>query len=221
MRLFWETFKKSFYLFYEYSFILVFVNLTWFFLSGLFVFIGYGAILSRMIFLLIIPAVFLGPLFLSGLHIADVAARERQVIWVDFLKGIKNHFKRGLKGFIFSIIVYIVLILDFYIIFQVGLENVLMLILFGILLYISLFFSMSQLYFWGLLTCREDDSMFSIFKHSLIFCFDNILFAFLWLIIVVALTLIMIRFSIIFPAFFMGLIGLFIMNGTRLTLEQY
>ena len=219
--LFWNTIKESFKQFYEYSFKLVFIDLIWFSLSALVGFIGYGGLISGLWILLIIPAVFLGPFFLSGLDITNEVAQGKQIKIPQFLKGIKTNFKRGVKGFLLTAIVYIVIFVDFYYFYQKGIESTFMIIVFGILIYIVLFFSMIQLYFWGLLACRKEDSIMVILKHAVVFSLDNILFAFLWLILVVALTAIMVYFQIVIPAVFMGLIGLVIINGTRLTLERY
>lgn len=213
--------KKSFVQFYEHLFKLVLLDLIWFFLTAAGLLIGYAGITNSFLLPVIIPLIFTGPLFLSGLEIADRLILREEVGVKDFFTGIGRYFKRGLLGFLFTSGIYLILIIDLIFFVQRGNKNTVMLVIGIIFFYLIIFFSMMQLYFWGLLTVQDKEKIGIIIKRSFLLTLDNALFAFFLLILIVILTVILIITGVGLPVLFMGLTGLLLSNGTRYTLDQY
>ncbi len=217
----WESIKLSFIRFYENSFMLVIINFIWILIAGFLGTFAYGALQSGFYVLIIIPLFFAGPLFLTGIKISDKAYLEEQIRIRDFFEFFKKLFKRGLLACIFSSIVYLIFIIDFYFFYYTGVDSTLMYVFFAGILFLFFSFSMMQLYFWPMLIIFPEQSLFTLIKKSFVLTFDNFIFSFLWIFVVLFFVLLFLYLRVIIPPFFMTLIGLFFVSGTRIVLRKY
>lgn len=217
----WTIIKNSFIKFYDNLFKMVFLNLIWVILILLFLFLVYGGIATGWLIPVIIPIVLMGPLTLSGLTVIDGVVEGNGLEINKFLVGIKKYFKRGLAGFLFTIIPYLILILDFYFYFQKGSKNQLMLYISVVLLYVIIFFSMVQLFFWGLLVIQRETSVIQVIKNSLLLTMDNVLFTFLWFVLVALIFIVLLITGVGIALVALVLVGFMIITGTRKILEKY
>ncbi len=213
--------KKSLVDFYEYLFKIVFVNLICFTILILpFIFLYIFEDFWLLFVLLIISYLLAGPLFLSGLNLLKaIIDREDPPVKVLF-SGIKVFFKRGLQGWLFSSLIYLILLVDIYFFLQRS-GNLLMFIIAVLFFYLLIFFSMSQLYFWGLLMLNPQQKLWIVFKKSLLLTLDNLLISFLILVIVLVLTVILFVTGVGLPIAFLGIISLVIINLTRAIMDKY
>lgn len=217
----WQIIKKSFKQLYEHLFLLVLIDIIWFFMVALVLFVGYSGLMANWYLPLIVPLVLLGPVFLSGLHISRRVISRKDFKVTDLFIDLKKYFKRGLLGFLFSAVIYLVLFVDLFFFFRRGTDNVFTLVLAVILLYIIIFFSIMQLYYWGLLTVQSQTGIKIIIKRSFLLTLDNIIFSLLWLLLVLLLSVILTVTGLGLPLLFMGLMGLVVINGTCFILKKY
>lgn len=213
--------KSSFIQFYDHLFKLIFINLIWFLLMIAVLFVGYTGVINQWYLPLIVPLLFTGPFFLSGLHITDKLILSEDTVIKDFFNGIINYFKRGLFAFIFTSVIYLICVIDLIFFVQKGRENVIFLIIGILFIYLILFFSMMQIYFWGLLTIQEEERLMVIIKRSFLLTMDNIIFIFLLLLFLIILTVVLTITGVGLPLLSLVIIGLLICNGTRSTLKKY
>jgi len=213
--------KSSFIQFYDHLFKLIFINLIWFLLMIAVLFVGYTGVINQWYLPLIVPLLFTGPFFLSGLHITDKLILSEDTVIKDFFNGIINYFKRGLSAFVFTTGIYIILVIDLIFFVQKGRENVIFLIIGILFIYLILFFSMMQIYFWGLLTVQKEERLMVIIKRSFLLTMDNIIFIFLLLLFLIILTVVLTITGVGLPLLFLVITGLLICNGTRFTLKKY
>lgn len=217
----WTVIKRSFKQFYEHLFLLVLVNIIWFVLVSLSIFVGYAGLVANWIFPMLIPLILMGPLCLSGLNFSWKAYKTRGVNFKYIFTGIKKYFKRGLLAFLFSIIVYLILMVDFYFFFQRGTDSLLMVIISVIFMYLIIFFSMFQLFFWGLLTIQQGENIKKIIKRSFLLVLHNPGFSILWLLVIIIIGVLLTLTGVGMAVAFMSVMALMILNGVELILEQY
>lgn len=215
------VFKKSFLQFYENLFKLVFFNIVWFIIVTIPFFIGYIFLRSGWALPLILPLTLTGPVFMAGLQLINRLVLREEALIRDFFKDILKFFKKGFLSFIFSAVIYFIILMDILFFLERGKDSIFMLIISVIFLYLFIFFSMMQLFFWGLTTIRADLGMIKVIKQSFLLTLDNALFAFIYFICFVIIVVILFITGIGLPLLLLGLVGLFIINGTRYILKKY
>ncbi len=214
-----KVLKDSFIKYYDELFKYVMLNIIWFslfmvpfllvYLNEVFIIIG---VLSLI--------VFAGPIILSGMnYIYKTFDREETTI-KGFFRGIKDNFKRGILSFLFSVVIYAIFILDI-IFFLQNSQNYIMMIIAILFLYLFIFFSMMQIYYWGLLTIQPETGLWQIVKRSFLLVLDNILPTILIFISLVILFVLNIVLAFLTPFFLFTLISLIIIIMTRNILEKY
>lgn len=213
--------KDSFKLLYENLFKFMIFNIIWFGLLTIPVYILYFAP-NNIVFILgvIYILIIFGPLFLSGLdNISKVLTREDPG-YMDFFKGIKINFKRGLFAFLFTAFIYVILGLDF--LFFLQRSGSWFFLVIGVFTFYAFFvFSMMQIYFWGLLNRNREDRLWAIIKKSFFLTVDNVISNLILLILMLIITVVSIVLAVVLPVFFFSLISLLIIIGTGYTLDKY
>src|SRR6056297_4121583 len=190
-------------------------------LSTLVLFIGYSGLIIKFYYLLIVPIIFLGPFFMGGLMSGINYIEFNDFSIKQYFIYIKDNFKRGLLGFLFTFFIYLLLIADLVFFLQKGTDSLFMLILAVLVLYILIFFSMMQCYYWGFLVLDKEKKIRYILKNSLILTIDNVIFSLLWLIIVLIITLILILTGFGMVILLMNFLVLMILYGTIQIASNY
>ena len=216
----WKLIKEVFSCFYDNLFFLIFFNILWFVLVFPLLFLSFQGLVMGF-FLLLLTLIPVGPLFLSGLKVLDRLAAGEKARFRDLFLNLKKSFFPGLIGFIYSLIVYLILIVDIYFFYTRIEQSYLMIPLAVIIFYLIIFFSMSQLYFWGLNVREREKSLWQKIKKSLLLVLDNMLASFLWLMFVISFTALLLVILPGIPILFFGLIGLTLMIGNRMIMQQY
>jgi len=217
----WKVLKKSTAGTYRKLFKFVILNIIWFLLSLLVIFVGYFGLSTQIYILLAIPIIFLGPFFMAGLETGiDFINLNDFRVKKYFVYIIKN-FKRASLGFLLSFFIYSLLILDLVFFLKKGTDSLFMLILAVLILYILIFFSMMQCYYWGFLVLDKEKKIRYILKNSLILTIDNVIFSLLWLIIVLIITLILILTGFGMVILLMNFLVLMILYGTIQIASNY
>lgn len=217
----WKVLKKSTAGTYRKLFKFVILNIIWFLLSLLVIFVGYFGLSTQIYILLAIPIIFLGPFFMAGLETGiDFVNLNDFRVKKYFVYIIKN-FKRAFLGFLLSFFIYSLLILDLVFFLKKGTDSLFMLILAVLILYILIFFSMMQCYYWGFLVLDKEKKIRYILKNSLILTIDNVIFSLLWLIIVLIITLILILTGFGMVILLMNFLVLMILYGTIQIASNY
>ncbi len=216
----WELLKKVFRCFYDNMFFLIFFNILWFIIIFPLAFISFQGILMGLILaaLALIP---IGPLCLSGLKVLSCLVRGDKARFRDLFLNFKSSFLPGLAAFFYTVVIYVILIVDIVFFYNRIEQTYLMIPLAIIIFYLILFFSMSQLYFWGLTVDYLEFSFWERIKKSLLLVLDNFLESFLWLLFMVAFVTILIVILPSIPILFFGLTGLTIIVGNDMILQQY
>jgi len=217
----WQVLKDSTSQTYDKLFKFAILNIIWFMLSTAVVFIGYSGLLNRFYPLLIVPLVFLGPLFMAGLMVGIDYINFEDFSIKNYFIYIKENFKRGLLGFLFTFFIYMLLILDLIFFLRKGADSLLMLVLAVLVLYIIIFFSMMQCFFWGFLAMDKNKKIRYIIKNSFLVVVDNIVFSLLWFLVVFILTAILIVTGFGLAVLLMNFLVLMILNGTISIASEY
>ncbi|ACL70355.1 DUF624 domain-containing protein [Halothermothrix orenii] len=216
-----QTLKISFKKFYEHLFKLVIVGIIWFFITSILIFTGYSGFISGWVLMPIISLILIGPFQLSALQVVNNLVKREEVGVKSFFTGFIRYFKRGLFGFLLSLVIYLVLAVDLFFFLNRSQGSNLYLIISVFWLYLILFFSMIQFYFWGLLTIQGDEKILTLLKRSFLLALDNAFFAFLMVVIIILLLALFFVTGVALPLLTLGVIGMIIINGTKLTLEKY
>ncbi len=217
----WQVLKDSTSQTYDKLFKFAILNLIWFMLSIAVVFTGYSGLLTGVYPLLIIPLVFMGPFFMAGLMIGIDYINFNDFSIKSYFLYIKETFKRGLLGFLFTFFIYILLILDFIFFFRKSADSLFMLVLAVLVLYIIIFFSMMQCYFWGFLALDKQKKIRNIIKNSFLVVIDNAVFSLLWFLVVFILIFILIVTGFGLAVLLMNFLVLMILNGTISIASEY
>ncbi len=217
----WQVLKDSTTQTYNKLFKFAILNIIWFMLSTFVVFIGYSSLLNGFYPLLIVPLVFLGPFFMAGLMVGIDYINYDDFSIKSYFIYIKDNFKRGLLGFLFNFFIYVLLILDLIFFLRKGADSLIMLILAVLVLYIILFFSMMQCFFWGFLAIDKQKRIRYIIKNSFLVVIDNIVFSLLWFLVVFILSAILIITGFGLAVLLMNFLVLMILNGTISIASEY
>ncbi len=217
----WQVLKNSTSQTYDKLFKFAILNIIWFLLSTLVVFIGYSGLIIQFYYLLVVPIIFLGPLFMAGLMngISYIQYNDFEIKKYFFY--IKENFKRGLLGFLLTFFVYALLIIDLVFFLRKGTNSLFMLVLAVLVLYILIFFSMMQCYFWGFLALDRDKKIRHVLKNSFLVTIDNVVFSFLWFLIVFIIAVILIVTGFGMAVLLMNFLTLMMLNGTIAVSSEY
>ena len=96
-----------------------------------------------------------------------------------------------------------------------------MMALTALVAYFILFFTMTQMFFWGISAIREEMGFIRRMKYSLLIPLDNIIQAFLWLMVQLAFIVALFIVTPGLPVLFFSLTGLLVIAGTRKLLAPY
>lgn len=212
-----ETFKQ----FYEDLFKLVLLSVAWFIISSVLLFAVFIGLNSGWYLILLLPVLFLGPVFLTGLYGSNEILENGKVAFKSLFRYFKNNFLRAFLVFLLTIILYTIFIVDLRFFLLKGQENIWLLAFAFLFAYLLIYFSIYQAYLWGLLIVQADKSLKDIFKNAVIISLDNVIFSLLWFLAIFLLTIILFVTGIGLPAGFLGIIGLLIIKGTKEMLAKY
>lgn len=213
--------KSTFKDFYEDLFKLVLLSVAWFIISSVLLFAVFIGLSSGWYLILLLPLVFLGPVFLTSLYGTSQILEEGRVAFKALFSYFKNNFWRGFLVFLISIILYIIFIVDLRFFLLQGQENIWLLAFAFLFAYLLIYFSIYQAYLWGLLIIQGDRPLKDIFKNAVILSLDNIIFSLLWFLAIFLLSVILFVTGIGLPAGFIGIIGILIIKGTETMLAKY
>lgn len=213
--------KSTFKDFYEYLFKLVLLSVAWFVISSVLLFGVFIGLTSGWYLIILLPLIFLGPVFLTSLYGANEILEEGRVAFKSLFAYFKNNFWRGFLVFLISVILYAIFIVDLRFFLLKGQENIWLLAFAFLFAYLLIYFSIYQAYLWGLLIIQGDRPLKDILKNAVILSLDNIMFSLLWFLTIFLLTVILFVIGIGLPAGFIGIIGLLIIQGTKEMLAKY
>ncbi|MEJ6950281.1 YesL family protein [Natronospora cellulosivora (SeqCode)] len=165
--------------------------------------------------------VLIGPMSLSALnYIKDALDYTEDTTIKDFLRGIKENFSRGFFAFLFTLIVYIILSFDVFF-FWTRADNIFMFFVAIIFLYLFICFTFMQIYFWGLLSIREKDSIRLCIKNSFIVAIDNLFSTFFLLVFMLIFVSLCFVLPVMVPFFLLSTVFLIFIIATDYTMEKY
>lgn len=213
--------KFTFKTFYEDLFKLALLSIIWFVISSLLLFTIFIGLRSGWYFILLLPLIFLGPVFLSFLNGADQIINKGRVSFKSFFDFFKENFGRGFLVFAISVILYIIFAVDLRFFLIKGQANIWLLAFAFLFAYLIIYFSVYQAYLWSLLVIQKNRSLKEIFKNSLVLSLDNIIFSLIWFLAIFLLTIILTIIGIGLPLGFIGIIGLLMLQGTKTMLAKY
>ncbi len=213
--------KSTFKNFYEDLFKLVLLSVAWFIVSSVLLFAVFIGLTSGWYLIILLPLVFLGPVFLTSLYGANRILEEGRVAFKSLFSYFKNNFWRGFLVFLASVILYAIFIVDLRFFLLKGQENIWLLAFAFLFAYLLIYFSIYQAYLWGLLIIQGDRPLKDILKNAVIISLDNVIFSLLWFLAIFLLTVILFVIGIGLPAGFIGIIGLLIILGTKEMLAKY
>ena len=213
--------KSTFKDFYEDLFKLVLLSTAWFIGSFILLFFILIAFNSGWYIFLLVPVLFLGPIFLTSLYGADQIMKEGKVAFKSLFSYLKNNFWRAFSAFLFSLVLYIIFIIDLRFFLIKGQENIWLLAFAFLFAYLLIYFSICQIYFWGLLIIQSDRSLKKIIKTAFILSLDNIIYSLILFLAIFLLTVILTVIGIGIPAGFIGIIGILMIKGTEEIIAKY
>lgn len=220
--LIWKIIKEIFYNFYDSLFFYIGLSILWFLLASPIIFLAINAFAAGQIyFYFLLPMILLGPIILSGLRLVNNKYSKSGAKLRQFLTGLPGAFLPGVAGIFYGGTVYIVLFvaLNFYLARME--ESFFIVVLTALVAYFILFFTITQLFFWGLTAIKKEISFWQRIKYSLLIPLDNIIQATLWLILQLTFAGVLFILTPGFPILFFSLSSLLIVIGTRKLVEPY
>lgn len=213
--------KFTFKTFYEHLFKLVLLSVGWFVISSVLLFSVFIGLNSGWYLILLLPLIFLGPVFLTALYGTNEILANGRVALKSLFSYFKNNFWRGFLVFLITVILYTIFIVDLRFFLLKGQENIWLLAFAFLFAYLLIYFSIYQAYLWGLMIIQSDKSLKDIFKNAVIISLDNVIFSLLWFLALFLLSIILFVIGIGLPAGFIGIIGILILKGCREMLAKY
>lgn len=216
-----QIMKEVFKTFYGGLFKAIILNLIWFLLISPIVFLFVNGIYLDFFIPFMLPVLILGPIILTGLNLLNKIYHNEDFSLKGIFNTIKNSLFSGFLAIVYTIAVYLILIIDIWFFYGRSEGNLLFLVLTALFVYLTVFFSITQLYFWGLLVHGKELTLWTKIKRSFFLAVDNILQSFLWLAIITAITGGFLYLTPIFPALYFSIAGLTIIIGTDKFLNTY
>ena len=201
--------KKSWNDFKEYYLKYMIFNIIWFFVITFLYFISLRSIYGGNYFILIIPILLGGPLILSGLELVNNGNFQIKQV----LKNLKEKLYTSIIIFVFSAVVYGVLIYDFFFALNKVGNNNLYLVFPVIILYLIIMFNMYQISLWGLIFEKYNLKFFKYLKKAYQNTIDNFLFALIWSLIIFIFIIILVFTRIGAFLFLNSFVSILILNG--------
>lgn len=215
----WQLVKKCFYDFYNHLFLMTIVSLIWFFPVAYLLFLGIGGFLTKQLLPMIPALIFVGPLTIAAFAVCNQALKTGQGTLLDYFRGLKKYFLKGMVAYWLHAVILIVLFTDFFFFSRFG--NKIVMYLSGIWLYLVVFFLMSQIYFWSLLVETDKRTLLCL-KHSFLLTLDNLLFtSMIFLILVGLLALSIATAGVMLAVTFAGFLGILANSATYNRLIKY
>ncbi|ADO76739.1 hypothetical protein [Halanaerobium praevalens] len=211
------TFKR----FYEDLFKLALLSIIWFIISASLLFLIFIGLNSGWYFLLLLPLLFLGPIFLTFLYAGNQILTKGSTSFKSLLVFLKANFGRGFFIFIVSITLYIIFIVDLRFFLIKGQANIWLLAFAFLFAYLIIYFSVYQAYIWSLLVIQQNRNLKEICKNALVLSLDNIIFSLIWFLAIFLLIIVLTIIGIGLPLGFIGIIGLLMLQGTKTMLGKY
>jgi len=205
----WNDFKKH-YLKY------MIFNIIWFFVITFLYFITLRSIFGGNYFILAIPILAGGPLILVGLELAYNSNFEIKKV----LKRVRKKLYTSLIIFVFSAVVYGVLVYDFFFVLDKVGNNKLFLIFPVIILYLIIMFNMYQINLWGMISEDYNLRFFKYLKKAYQNTVYNFLFALLWSLIIFVFIIILLLTRVGAFLFLNSFVSILILNGKDHMLEK-
>ncbi|MFW5873471.1 MAG: hypothetical protein ACOCVD_02190 [Bacillota bacterium] len=216
-----QIMKEVFKTFYKGLFKSIILNLIGFLFVSPIVFLFVNGIYLEFFIPFMLPIFLIGPIILTGLNLLNNIYRNKDFNLKKVLSVIKNSFLPGLLAISYTLIVYIILLVDIWFFYGRSGGSIIFLALTALFVYLTVFFSITQLYFWGLMVDSFKIKFWTRIKRSFFLAVDNILQSFLWLTIIMAITGIFLYFTPIFPALYFSITGFTIVIGTDKFLNTY
>lgn len=170
----WQTIKKSFRDFYKQLFLQAGISLIWFIIVGSFSYLAIGGIATRQFSALLPGLIFIGPVTISAFYLTNRWMKFEEPGIRAYLRGLARYFLRGMLSFWLSLLIFTIILVDFF--FFANFGNLFLRLMSGIWIYLGLFFVMSQFYFWSLLVEREQGILVTL-KDSFLLTLDNLLYS--------------------------------------------
>jgi len=213
--------KYTFKNFYENLYKLVLLGLFWFIVTFILLLTALLAFSTGWFVILLIPLLFLGPVFLTVLYAVNQLLEYEDLSAKIFYKYFKNNFWKSFFVCAVSILIYTVLIIDLRFFFLRGQENIWQLAFAFLFAYLLIYFSIYQAYLWPLIIIQDDKNLKDIFKNALVISLDNIIFSLFWFLFILLITIFLAVTGLGIPAAFIGIIGTLLLKGSRKMLNKY
>ena len=208
----WQILKKSCKDFYDHLFFLAAISLLWFFLVGPLLYMGIAGLFLKQVIPIFLNLLLVGPLTLAVFVVTYRLIIHQEVQLRDLFRAFFAKFWRGMVAYWLSLTVFVILVVD--LLFFINFDNKILFYLSGIWIYLLIFFLISQFYFWSLLA-QLDDSLWQLFKMSLLITLDNLLFSLgIFLSFLLLLALGVVTAGIVLAVGFIGFLGIFANNAT-------
>ncbi len=191
-------------------------NIIWFFVITFLYFITLRSIFGGNYFILAIPILAGGPLILVGLELAYNSNFEIKKV----LKRVRKKLYTSLIIFVFSAVVYGVLVYDFFFVLDKVGNNKLFLIFPVIILYLIIMFNMFQINLWGMISEDYNLRFFKYLKKAYQNTVYNFLFALLWSLIIFVFIIILLLTRVGAFLFLNSFVSILILNGKDHMLEK-
>lgn len=215
----WQILKKSCKDYYDHLFFLAAISLCWFFIAGPLLYMGIAGFFLKQVVPILLNLLLVGPITLAAFIVTYRLIIYQEVKLRDFFRAFLDKFWRGMMAYWLSLTVFVILVVD--LLFFINFGNKILLYLSGIWIYLLVFFLISQFYFWSLLA-QMDDSIWQLFKKSLLITLDNLPFSlgiFLCFLLLSALGVV--SAGIVLAVGFIGFLGILANNATYKLLVKY
>lgn len=191
-------------------------NIIWFFIITFLYFITLRSVFEGNYFMVIIPILFGGPMILLGLELVYNSNFEIKKV----LKRVRKKLYTSIIIFVFTAVVYGVLIYDFFFALNKVGNNKLLLIFPVLILYLIIVFNMYQINLWGMISEDYNLRFFKYLKKSYQSTINNFLFALFWSLIIFVFIIILIFTRVGAFLFLNSFVSILILNGKDHMLEN-
>lgn len=191
-------------------------NIIWFFVITFLYFITLRSLFGGNYFILAIPILAGGPLMLLGLELVHNSNFKIK----EVVKRVRKKLYTSIIIFVFSAVVYGVLIYDFFFVLDKVGNNKLLLIFPVIILYLIIMFNMFQINLWGMISEDYNLRFFKYLKKAYQNTVYNFLFALLWSLIIFVFIIILLLTRVGAFLFLNSFVSILILNGKDHMLEK-
>lgn len=191
-------------------------------MSTLFLFfLLFIALNSGWYLLISIPLILFGPFFLTALSGTEAILKNGRVKIKEIFIYFKENFLRALISFLFTVILYLIIIFDLRFFLLKSQDSFWFLAFAFLFAYFLIYFSIYQAYLWPLLVIQKEKNLKIIFKNAVILSLDNLIFSLLWFLFIFLLTVLLFLTGMGVPAAFIGIIGSLMLKGAKEMIAKY